>query len=275
MRFRPSQPDPFDAVNRRIWADSQVVEEFAAVSSFLDDGERISFEDALRRAPGRRVLDIGVGAGRTVECLHGWASTYVAIDCLPGMVRACAARYPEVDVRLGDARNLEFADGSFDLVVFSNNGLDAMGHEDRRRAVREVARVLGPRGLFAFSTYNLDGPSARERPWTLPGLDWRQPRRSLARVRYRVRGFFEGLSNYRRLARASYESGDGWAVRIQGSHRFGIVVHHTTLTRQHAELRDCGFTDVDTWSGIGGERLTEASSTSGVWYFHLVCRKVD
>src|SRR5262245_20228499 len=55
-----------------------------------------------------------------------------------------------VEVRDGDARRLPFADATFDVVVSSLALHNIHGLEDRRRALREVARVLKPGGRVAL-----------------------------------------------------------------------------------------------------------------------------
>jgi ubiquinone/menaquinone biosynthesis C-methylase UbiE len=53
----------------------------------------------------------------------------------------------EVDFRVGDIRELPFADHSFDVVV-SHGVLDHVPMETAQKAVSEVHRVLQPNGLF-------------------------------------------------------------------------------------------------------------------------------
>ena len=132
--------------------------------------------------------------------------------------------------------------------------------------------MLTPGGIFLLSTYNLDGPSVRERPWNMPGLNWSDPRRTLARIKYRVVTLPKGLRNYRRLDQA-YSGGDDWQVHINGSHEFGIVVHHITLTAAIAELEAAGFGEVQAWSGNDGAVLKPGYFTRPVWYFHFMCVK--
>jgi ubiquinone/menaquinone biosynthesis C-methylase UbiE len=55
-----------------------------------------------------------------------------------------------VEVRNGDARRLPFADATFDVVVSNLVLHNIPGKEDRRRALREVARVLKPGGRVAL-----------------------------------------------------------------------------------------------------------------------------
>ena len=105
---------------------------------------------------GGDVLDIGFGGGRTSNFLAPEAGSYVGADFSSVMVEAARLRHPGLDLRVGDCRNLEFADGRFDFALFSYNGIDSLGDADRAEALKEVARVLKPGGVFLFSSHNLD-----------------------------------------------------------------------------------------------------------------------
>ncbi|HEY7628099.1 MAG TPA: class I SAM-dependent methyltransferase, partial [Ilumatobacteraceae bacterium] len=168
-----------DANNRDVWSQPRQVAWFAAAQGFVDASERVLVERLGREYAGGDVLDVGVGGGRTVPLLRSWAGRYVGIDYLPELVAAARHRYPDADLRVGDARQLEFPDGSFDVALFSINGLDAVSHEDRASALGEIRRVLRPTGTFVFSSHNADGPGPSERPWNIPSVSIRQPRSSL------------------------------------------------------------------------------------------------
>lgn len=103
--------------------------------------------------PGCTLLDIGVGGGRTTRHL-AHRTDYFAIDYSPEMVAATREAFPGVRVQVGDARELDFGDESFDAVLFSFNGLDCVDLAGRARAYSEVFRVLRPGGVFIFSTHN-------------------------------------------------------------------------------------------------------------------------
>jgi SAM-dependent methyltransferase len=138
-----------------------VFESQTAVRSYAqsaDDGlfpsERIAFS-WLCGGPGASVLDIGIGAGRTTRFLAGLFETYISIDYSEALIKAASARFPGLDLRVIDARELSFSD-RFDAIVFSYNGIDYMEEGDRRRVLLGIARHLRPGGIFVYSTHNLE-----------------------------------------------------------------------------------------------------------------------
>lgn len=100
-----------------------------------------------------RVLDLGCGAGFLANYLAeqghqvtGLDSTAANLEVARAYDRTTRARYV-----VGDACELPFADGSFDVVC----AMDLLEHvEDPSRVVAEAARVLAPGGLFFFHTFN-------------------------------------------------------------------------------------------------------------------------
>lgn len=102
-------------------------------------------EWACRRAEGE-VLEIAVGSGRNLPLYPGRASVS-AIELSPRMLDLARARAAElgrdVDLRLGDAQDLEFADQSFDTVVCT---LALCTIPDPASAIAEAHRVLRPGG---------------------------------------------------------------------------------------------------------------------------------
>ena len=84
---------------------------------------------------GKRVLDLGVGGGRTTRHLAASSGNYVGVDYSAAMVAYCRQRFPQYRFEHVDARDLaDFAAGAFDFVLFSFNGIDFVDHADRARA---------------------------------------------------------------------------------------------------------------------------------------------
>ena len=159
-----------DETNRPLW--SGVADEYA-IEGWGDPGEPLALILAADGARGRPVLDLGVGGGRTTALLRLVSSVYVGIDYTPELVDMCRRRHPGTDIRLGDARHLpDVADGSQGLVVFSNNGIDAVDHDGRGRILSEAHRVLGADGVLCYSTLNKDGPLFGAHPGNTVGITW-------------------------------------------------------------------------------------------------------
>ena len=98
--------------------------------------------------PGRLTVDVGCGEGRLSRDLQELGHTVLAVDRSPTMVRHAREADPELDVREADATALPLEDCTADLVV---SFMSLMNTDDLEAAVREAARVLGPRGRYCVA----------------------------------------------------------------------------------------------------------------------------
>jgi SAM-dependent methyltransferase len=260
---------PTDGLNQASWADPETIRWFTRFEGWSDRGEEAAFTAIRDEIRGQPVLDLGIGAGRTTTLLRPLTDDYVGIDYLPQMVAAAQEKHPDLRIELGDARDLgRFADGSFGVVVFSWNGIDAVGHEDRRRILDEVARVLRPGGIFLYSTHNLDGPGYGQKPWGNGAQTLRHPRIALELLAH-----LPGNVRAYRRNRAYEEVHDGWAMRVAAAHGFGIVIHYTTLAAARAEAVQAGFApDPAIFESDRGVRVAPNGASKAFWV-HLVARK--
>lgn len=253
------------------WGESDVVSEFVSTDGVSDAGEAAALALVADQATGD-VLDIGIGAGRTTRLVRPAARSYVGLDLSSEMLAVARAKFPDADLREGDARDLAgLPDAAFDLVVFSFNGLDALDHPGRGSALSEMARVVRPGGRVLFSSLNLDGISFDERPWRLPG----DPRS--ARTRYHLAhavrqpsSVLRSLTNYRRT-RHEVEDGVGWARRPLRAHEFRFVVHFATLASTVDDVRSAGLEVVAAYADDGAP-VDPAGEHADADYVHFVCR---
>ena len=254
------------------WGADDVVAVFNT-DGITDAGEGAALRVAADWCRGR-VLDIAVGGGRTTGILARHAASYVGIDIAEGMVQLARGRFPGVDLRVGDARDLDgLAAASFDLVVFSFNGIDSLDHGDRLRAVRAMRRVVAPTGRVVFSTFSIDGVSFDERPWTLRGF---RSGRAFVHLAVNVRhpvSWARSFGHFRRSHRSS-EDGPGWARRPMRALDFQFVAHFATLGSTVALLRSEGLEPVAVFSDLG-EPVDIGEEHSDADYFHLVCRPIQ
>ncbi len=157
---RPVPADETSRANRRWW-DTVADEYQAEHGAFLGDvrfvwgPEGLDEGDArvLGEVAGRRVLEIGCGAGQCGRWLVARGATVVGFDLsirqlrhATGINRRTGVVLPVVNA---DARRLPFAAGAFDLACSSYGALPFVA--DIGAVMGEVARVLRPGGRFAFS----------------------------------------------------------------------------------------------------------------------------
>lgn len=171
---------------------------------------------------GRRVLDAGCGGGYLSRILAKRGARVVGVDLSPKLLdeaKAQEARAP-LGIRFlrGDLAKLSALDrGSFDLVI-SNVVL-----QDVRRlkdAIRELGRVLRPKGRFVFSITHpaFDIPPAH---WVREPPDTERPEE---RPFMAVDRYFDRVAVY-------------WAPRGQPE----VVGFHRPLRDFTEALRDAGF----------------------------------
>jgi SAM-dependent methyltransferase len=244
------------------------------LSGYTDPGERAALERVAVEARDRPILDLGVGAGRTIPLLRAISHDYLAVDYTPALVTVCRARHPGVDVRVGDARDLsQLASGSFFLVVFSWNGIDSVDHAGRLAILREIHRVLMPSGICVFSAHNHDGPVNRPERYHPPRLSVSaNPLKLAVRTQRYLRHLALGLYN-RRRNRALEQRSAEYSVANSGAHEYGLMIHHIQLGLQVRQLEALGFERIEALSCVDGHVVTAHEDTSAITWFHFIARK--
>ena len=121
-------------------------------------------------SPGQRGLDVGCGPGIVTGLLveRLGAAAVSAIDPSEPFVAAVRSRLPDVDVRLGSAEELPWADSSFDVVLAQ---LVVHFMTDPVAGLREMARVARPGGLVAASVWDYAGDRSPLSPFWLAVRD--------------------------------------------------------------------------------------------------------
>lgn len=112
----------------------------------MNRGLRLLGLRMLAPKPGMAVLDVGCGTGAQLEFYQRFDCRLSGVDSSPSMLGIAKARLgQEADLRLGNAIDLPYPAGHFDLVI-SMLCLHEMKAELRPPAVEEMKRVLKENG---------------------------------------------------------------------------------------------------------------------------------
>ncbi len=140
----------FKAQQREMWAT------FAPTATFTTQpaAQLIAFAGIQ---PGERVLDVGTGTGVAAVTAARKGARVSAVDLTPALLEHARenGRIAGVDVewKEGDAEQIPFADGAFDVVISQFAHMFAPRPDV---VVGEMRRVLAPGGRVAFSTWPPD-----------------------------------------------------------------------------------------------------------------------
>lgn len=129
----------------------QVIHKLFSVCGFADLGQCA-------------ILDIGCGTGGELFSLTQWGADphrLHGVDLLPDRISLARKNYPEIDFICGNAESLEYADGTFDLVmlftVFSSIMEETMAHG----IANEIRRVLKTKGGVLIYDFCFKNPYNR------------------------------------------------------------------------------------------------------------------
>jgi len=109
-----------------------------------------------------RVLDVGCGSGFWLRQFIQWGAkpkNLFGVDLLPERIQMGDELCPKgVTLRCRDASNLEFEDGSFDLILQFTVFTSILDSEMKRKVATEMSRVLKPGGAILWYDYFVSNP---------------------------------------------------------------------------------------------------------------------
>ena len=255
--------------NANTYSLQKVIKHYVGYSTKLQKPEQTIYNILKPELNQMKMLDIGVGGGRTTHHFASKVKEYIGIDFSEGMITACQNGFhqsiPLAKFEVCDVRNLSrFETHYFDFVLFSFNGLDNITHEERIASLKEIRRICKPKGFFCFSSHNL---------LCLPSFF--KPRFRLHPIK-----FVKSLFNIKKLREQnshvinSLDTADFVNV-YDDVYDFGLNTYYVRPSYQVTQLNINGFNSVRLFSLESGEELklpAQWNNATDSWIYYL-CEK--
>jgi ubiquinone/menaquinone biosynthesis C-methylase UbiE len=135
-----------DKTGMTISTYSKTVKDYESKTGNLYFHEELNFLKT-QLPPGSHLLDHGCGPGRDAEFLTRAGYQVTGLDLCQEMVDFASKRAPLANFKLGDIRNLEFANSTFDG-IWSIASLLHLSKQELPSALEEMNRVLKPGGML-------------------------------------------------------------------------------------------------------------------------------
>lgn len=112
-------PAEIDSINQRTYAKANVLDYYDGLDE-LFPAEKALFRRLTEKIEKAKILDIGIGGGRTTKYLLPICAEYTGLDYVPEFINRVKRKYKGGKFLVGDARDLKhFSDETFDFVLFS------------------------------------------------------------------------------------------------------------------------------------------------------------
>jgi ubiquinone/menaquinone biosynthesis C-methylase UbiE len=235
-----------NAVNKKTYSSAKIVAEYLKDEG-LQKPEHAIFDIVKSNLSKMRMLDIGVGAGRTSECFINKVKTYTGIDYSEGMINACRKRFPVNNTVSFEVMDMstglkKFSNNAFDFVLISFNSIDYIGYNERMTVIKEIRRILIPGGLFCFSAHNINfiknaDPLAIKDLATPFGLVRKMYIKSVS------------ISNRQKLKEVDIP----YVIINDGAHKFKLKTLYINTLHQLQDLEKTGFKGIRIFNNQGIE----------------------
>jgi len=215
-----------------------------------------------------RMLDLGVGGGRTTLHFARVVREYVGADYSESMILECRKRFAAHPDRLTfvvcDARSMQmFPSGCFDFILFSFNGIDYVNHPDRLTILKEIQRIGRPGAWFCFSSHNLNSCAQLFEWHRMISLKPKFVARTAKRLVLRF--VYNWHINAATVKRSQY------LMFNDGAHSGRLLTYYIRPEEQVIQLSQ-GFTEVRVFSSVSGAEIvgqSELQRVEDAWLYYL------
>ena len=226
--------------------------------------EKVIFDTYKDQLKQGKVLDIGIGAGRTTDYLFQNSRQYVGIDYSNNLYLSAKNKFPNAELHCLDARDLShFSNEEFDFINFSFNGIDHVNDSDRTKILHEINRVLKTNGTFFFSTHNKSNEDFNKIPW-----------------RNKKMGFMYNLKTFLKLSPFIWKKlfnkkleliEKDHAMIVEHAHHYSLLIFYTSPEYLINQLKKSNFDEIRFFE-LDGKEISWDKATEP-WIF-VTCKKI-
>ena len=268
---------------KKIYNHARISKDYAR-RDYLSNPELKIIEELSDVLPKLNMLDMGVGGGRTTGYFLPIVNSYIGADYAPNMIAECKKKFRSKKIfEVLDVRNMsKFSDNMFDFILFSYNGIDSFGIEDRETSLKEIKRVLRNDGYFAFSTHNInweglyglfkfkimfrrlaDKAENTKNPFTKFIIFFKSFFINL-RLNFQNKSF--NIKNH-----IDYLRKEGYGLLTDNSLNGKVSIFYISYKSQVQQLEKFGFKNISAYSINGIKTEDENELNKGGWIYYL-CR---
>ena len=253
--------------NQKTYAASSIVRYYAYLKR-LQPAEETVLAWLREQLFEMKMLDLGVGGGRTTQHFAPLVGEYIGLDYSPEMIAACKQRFsltePAVSLEVGDARDLSrFRDNYFDFILFSFNGIDYISHCDRLQVFQEINRVGKSGGYFCFSSHNIQSLEQE--------FDWRNKLSFNPVSSYVKLVMWAILRGYNLSINLDKLKASDYVIIRDEPHNFRLHTYYVRPAEQIHQL-ESHFQDIKIYSWKTGKDISigsELTSNIDMWLYYF------
>ena len=241
-------------INKEIYNSKDIVNKYKQ-KSYLFKGEKILIENLKNNINNGKMLDIGIGTGRTTKYFSQYFNKYVGIDYAEEMINTAKQTYKNKNIQFFclDAKNMNiFNDNEFDYILFSFNGIDCVSFDDRLKILTEIKRIAKPRATFVYSTHNI---------YNIPKLfSFHMPKNPLNIIPEikRVKKINTINKNPDQLLKSDY------VIITDGDIDFSVQYYYGNMNFEFEQLKKIGFTPKHFYSLKNGSKYSNKTKWENI-----------